>query len=82
MFDACFRKAQSPMGALAPCAPPVCDYSNQCLCFSALIYHVIVCVCVCVCVFIYAKGSFIAVLRPVYRRSTTYMYLMHTHSCT
>ena len=52
MFDACFRKAQSPMGALAPCAPPVCDYDNHVSVLSRthLSCH---CVCVCACVYSY-----------------------------
>ena len=81
MFDACFRKAQSQMGALAPCAPPVCDYSNHVSVLSRThlsCHYVCVFACVCLC----AKGNFDAVLRPAYRRSTTtYMYLMHAHSC-
>jgi hypothetical protein len=28
-FDACFRKAQAPMGALVPGWPHVCDYSTH-----------------------------------------------------
>jgi hypothetical protein len=48
MFDAYFRKSQSPMGALAPLCPPAYDYSAHMSVLPRTHYHVIVCVCACV----------------------------------
>ena len=57
MNSKCIRKTPSPMGALAPCALPVCDYSAHMSVLSRTHYHVIVCVYVCLCVYVPRETS-------------------------